>query len=75
MTSVIKVLVIELPITKGGKDVEALFLIIFIYLVLRALFFVLAEGIYSVFGDDMGDAILLAPLVIVLLLILKSCSG
>ena len=55
------------------KDVEVLFIFFFIYLILRAIFFVIADGIYSVFGDDTGDAILLAPLVIVLLLVVRAC--
>ena len=52
---------------------EVLFIFFFIYLILRAIFFVIADGIYSVFGDDMGDVILLAPLVIVLLLVVRAC--
>ena len=51
---------------------EVLFIFFFIYLILRAIFFVVAEGIYSVFGDD-TDAILMAPLVIILLLVVRAC--
>ena len=54
---------------------EALFLIVFVYFILNAIYLFIAGCIYSVFGDDLGDVILAAPLIIGLFLIIMLLIG
>jgi len=54
---------------------EALFVIGFFFLVLNAIYWFIASCIYSIFGDNWGDVILAAPLVIGLLWIIGWIIG